>query len=234
MKSPVIIVCLSMFFGQAISLVGGLDFLVNGIIDTFGFGWYALLVVVAVLYFVMCIFVGNSIAIPVCVPIVVAAMIALGMESQLAMAALILTFVGGLGKSLTPYDPSSCTSELCGNYNTMDLVKRNSVPIVFAFVLSLVLSIVMYGVMAVAGSCGRGLPLWPCSKESRISRDVRNMRGRRFNGQVSKRDKRRALPRRMAVAGGRPDRHAQHAVVGSRLPQRLRRSFTTPTRTATW
>ena len=39
-------------------------------------------------------------------------------------------------------------SELCGNYNTMDLVKRNSVPIVFAFVLSLVLSIVMYGVMA--------------------------------------------------------------------------------------
>ena len=30
----------------------------------------------------------------------------------------------------------------------MDLVKRNSVPIVFAFVLSLVLSIVMYGVMA--------------------------------------------------------------------------------------
>ncbi len=149
MKSPVIIVCLSMFFGQAISLVGGLDFLVNGIIDTFGFGWYALLVVVAVLYFVMCIFVGNSIAIPVCVPIVVAAMIALGMESQLAMAALILTFVGGLGKSLTPYEPKFMyISELCGNYNTMDLVKRNSVPIVFAFVLSLVLSIVMYGVMA--------------------------------------------------------------------------------------
>ena len=149
MKSPVIIVCLSMFFGQAISLVGGLDFLVNGIIDTFGLGWYALLVVVAVLYFVMCIFVGNSIAIPVCVPIVVAAMIALGMESQLAMAALILTFVGGLGKSLTPYEPKFMyISELCGNYNTMDLVKRNSVPIVFAFVLSLVLSIVMYGVMA--------------------------------------------------------------------------------------
>ena len=79
--------------------------------------------VVAILYFVMCIFVGNSIAIPVCVPIVVSAMIALGMESQLAMAALVLTFVGGLGKSRTPYEPKFMyISELCGNYNTMDLV----------------------------------------------------------------------------------------------------------------
>lgn len=146
MKSPCIIVCLSMFFGKAISLVGGLDFLVNWLITNFGLGWYALLIVVAVLYFILCIFVGNSIAIPVTVPIVSAAMISLGMESQLAMAAVILTFVGGLGKSLTPYEPKYLyISELCFNYNTMDLVKRNSVPIIFAFVFSLVLSIVMLG-----------------------------------------------------------------------------------------
>lgn len=146
MKSPCIIVCLSMFFGQAISKVGGLDFLVNWLITTFGLGWYALLIVVAILYFIMCIFVGNSIAIPVTVPIVTAAMVSLGMESQLAMAAVILTFVGGLGKSLTPYEPKYLyISELCGNYDTMDLVRRNSVPIIFAFVLSLILSIVMLG-----------------------------------------------------------------------------------------
>ncbi len=146
MRSPVIIVCLSMFFGKAISLVGGLDFLVNWLISTFGLGWYALLIVVAILYFIMCIFVGNSIAIPVTVPIVAAAMVSLGMESQLAMAAVILTFVGGLGKSLTPYEPKYLyISELCGNYDTMNLVKRNSVPVVFAFALSLTLSIVMLG-----------------------------------------------------------------------------------------
>lgn len=146
MKSPCVIVCLSMFFGKCIAMVGGLDYLVNWLITTFGLGWYALLIVVAILYFIMCIFVGNSIAIPVTVPIVAAAMVSLGMESQLAMAVVILTFVGGLGKSLTPYEPKYLyISELCGDYDTMDLVKRNSVPVIFAFVLSLILSIVMFG-----------------------------------------------------------------------------------------
>lgn len=149
MKSPVIIVCLSMFFGKAISLIGGLGFAVNALIDTFGLGWYALLVVISILYFIMCIFVGNSIAIPVCVPIVVTMMASLGMESQVAMAALLLTYVGGLGKSLTPFEPKYLyISELCGDYETMDLVKRNSVPIIFTFIISLIGTIVCYGVLA--------------------------------------------------------------------------------------
>ena len=118
-------------------------------IDTFGLGWYALLVVISILYFIMCIFVGNSIAIPVCVPIVVTMMASLGMESQVAMAALLLTYVGGLGKSLTPFEPKYLyISELCGDYETMDLVKRNSVPIIFTFIISLVGTIVCYGVLA--------------------------------------------------------------------------------------
>lgn len=146
MRSPVVIVCLSMFFGKAISLVGGLDYLVTVLIETFGLGWYGLLILVAVLYFILCIFVGNSIAIPVTVPIVTAAMVSLGMEAQLAMVAVILTFVGGLGKSLTPYEPKFLyISELCGGYEVMNLVKRNSVPVVSAFVVGMVASILMLG-----------------------------------------------------------------------------------------
>ena len=146
MRSPVIIVCLSMLFGNVIAKVGGLDFFVKWLITTFGLGWIPLLVVVTILYFIMCIFVGNSIAIPVCVPIVVAAMTSLGMEANIPLVAVLMTFTGGLGKSITPYEPKFLyISELCGGYDTMDLVKRNAVPATFALIFSMILSIIWLG-----------------------------------------------------------------------------------------
>ena len=146
MRSPVIIVCLSMLFGNVIAKVGGLDFLVNWLITTFGLGWIPLLVVVTILYFIMCIFVGNSIAIPVCVPIVTAAMVSMGMESNIPLVAILMTFTGGLGKVLTPYEPKYLyISELCNGYDTMDLIKRNSLPAIFSLVFSLILSIALFG-----------------------------------------------------------------------------------------
>lgn len=144
-SGPVSIVIMGLFFAAGLTALGGLAFLVTSIASSLSMPFEAMLLVVAILFFITSIFAGFAVAIPVFCPVMATVAAATGNMEMLAMTSVILTIGGTLGLFMQPYAPQNLMINAITGDSPMAIVKRMSVPAVCGFVAVFIASSVFIG-----------------------------------------------------------------------------------------
>lgn len=143
------VVGLGTFFSSALTALGGIDIIMNVLVNSLGLGFWPMLVVFLLLYFVMALLAGPTLSIPLLAPAIAAVATGVGCTDLLPMAAVILTLGGGLGLFLMPYDPKLLMVSQMNNIDIMQVIKRTSVPAICGSVACFVVCTVMYAVIGI-------------------------------------------------------------------------------------
>lgn len=143
------VVGLGTFFSAALTALGGIDIIMNVLVNSLGLGFWPMLVVFLVLYFIMALLAGPTLSIPLLAPAITVVATSAGMADLLPMAAVILTLGGGLGLFLMPYDPKLLMVSQMNGIDIMQVIKRTAVPAIIGSVACFVICAVMYAVIGI-------------------------------------------------------------------------------------
>lgn len=142
------IVVLGTFFGQAMTKLGGIQIMIDFLINNLGLGYLAILFICFVLFFVMGALGGTSMAIPVIMPVVGAAAQTVGVTPE-GLVALAVVFTFGAGSYCLfaqPYDPKVLFISQMYKVDVMYVIKRTAVPGACTALLTFVIGGLMYGI----------------------------------------------------------------------------------------
>lgn len=139
------IVALGTVFGSAVTALGGIKIIMNFLVGSLGFGFWAMLVVCVVLYFIMMIFAGATLPIPLIIPAIVAVMETTGNMELLPCVVLILVAGAGFGQRLQPHAATNLLAAQMHDVDPLVVVKYASVPAVVATVFTFAFGLLVFG-----------------------------------------------------------------------------------------
>lgn len=141
------VVGLGTFFAAALTALGGIDIIMNTLVNSIGLGFWPMVIIFWILYFVMALLAGPTLSIPLLAPAITTVAVSAGMVEVLPAVAVIFTLGGGLGLFLMPYDPKLLMVSQMNNVDIMTVLKRTSVPCIAGSVATVVFSVLLYVVL---------------------------------------------------------------------------------------
>lgn len=141
------VVGLGTFFAAALSALKGIDIIMNVLVNSLGLGFWPMVIIFWILYFVMALLAGPTLSIPLLAPAIATVAAAAGMTEMLPAVAVIFTLGGGLGLFLMPYDPKLLMVSQMNNVDIMAVLKRTSVPCIAGSVATVLVCVVMYVIL---------------------------------------------------------------------------------------
>lgn len=139
----VAIVALGTVFGSAITALGGIKIIMSFLVGSLGFGFAAMMVICAILYFIMMIFAGATLPIPLIIPAIVVVMESTGNMALLPVVIMVLVMGAGYGQRLQPHAATNLLAAQMHDVDPLVVVKYACVPafagLVFAFAFGFLL-----------------------------------------------------------------------------------------------